>query len=90
METVKATGKPGIREQIAQRIIDGECIICGHKDKLRRGLCVTHYHQFRRCLLSKPSTAEREAMEQNAIRAGLVLERQACRAVLRNNPFAKL
>ena len=90
MDAERIPEKLGIREQIAQRIRDGECIICGRRDKLRRGLCIVHYHQFRRYLLSKQSGAERKAADQNAIRAGLVLEKQACRAVLRDNPFANL
>ena len=91
MEAAKIrTAKPSSRAELVRRIKDGECIICGRKDTLRRGLCVPHYHQYRRRLLSKRNAKERKAMEEKAIRAGLILELQVCRGILRNDPFAHL
>jgi len=85
----KVVPKKAVRAEIAKRIKAGQCLVCSRRDQtLRRGLCVSHYHQFRRRAAGLDDDVARLKFEQTAIRLGKILHPDACRAIKRNDPFA--
>ncbi len=67
----EATIKRSISKSVVERAKSGNCLHCD-KAASRRGLCVTHYFEFRRTLLSLPM-AERADWEVQQIRDGRIL-----------------
>jgi hypothetical protein len=82
----KLSGK--IRAKIELRIKAGVCLCCD-RPATRRGLCVAHYHQYRRALQARDKV-ERVDFESRAIRAGKVLARHTYAAIRRGDPFVSV
>jgi hypothetical protein len=80
--------KKSVQREVERRIKAGKCLACGRESgELRRGLCVTHYHQYRRRLLSLPAE-DRSAFEQKVTKAGKILPRNKVWSIKRDDPFA--
>jgi Fe-S cluster assembly ATPase SufC len=73
------------RHKIEDRVRMGICLCCD-RPASRRGLCVRHYHQYRRTLLAR-AEADRVDFERRAIQAGKVLPRNKAAEIKRPNPF---
>jgi len=87
---MSAEPKPSrkIRGKIEARIRTGLCLCCD-RPATRRGLCVAHYHQYRRALLNRDKV-DRIDFEQRCIRAGKVLARNQAAGIKRGDPFASV
>lgn len=63
---------PRVRKRVEERIRAGKCLHCDEAS-YRRGLCMTHYWQWRSAMLDTPKR-ERPAREAKLIESGRLAE----------------
>jgi hypothetical protein len=81
------TADQGRRSDVVSRVRKRRCLVKTCEGlSTRRGLCQRHYQLFLRTVVSKP-LSDRVAFEVEAIRRGLILPCQQCRAIRNPNPF---
>lgn len=78
-----------IVEKVTTKVKKCQCLIEGcDKKPVRRGICFTHYHMFRRRLLEQPKV-ERKEFERRNITQGKILPVGAVAQLKRDDPFAE-
>jgi hypothetical protein len=81
-----ATAKRSIAPAVKQRVLGCKCLVCENPANSSRGLCVAHYLQFHRALMSLPK-AKRAEFELEQVREGRILASGQFRKIKNPSPF---
>ncbi len=68
----EVTAKRTVEKTVKEKVQAGKCLLCDSPGDSNRGLCCSHYFEFRRKLLSLPKS-KRLAFESEQIREGRIL-----------------